>query len=290
VRQTQAMKHAPVRLAIVAVLAISLALVPGGRHVATAADSAGLIGPKPYYLALGDSLTFGIQPTLNSHAGYVDDFFANLQPHGVQTVANLGCNGETTITFINGGCKYATVFPPHYHYAGSQLAAALDFIRSHPGQVSPVTIDVGADDFNIDPQTCVVSAMTQTLQTFEVNYRSILGQLKAALKDANGNDTGDLVTMTYYFPYQNTCPALTPLFSLFNADLASIARQSGALVAPVYATFGGPTTPNPNLCSLTWVCQTNTFITCKVSAILCIHPNTLGYRLMAATVEYTTGY
>jgi lysophospholipase L1-like esterase len=271
---------------LVVLLAVALpALLPAAHHSARAAVSTGLAGPRAYYLALGDSLAFGFQPNLTNGAGYVPAFFAHLQTLGTQAVADMGCTGETTITFINGGCRDGTLLPPHYRYSGPQLSAALQYIKAHPGQVSPVTIDIGADDFSIDQATCAVSAFTTTLQTVQANYTAILGQLKTAL-----GGTGDLIAMTYYDPYQNMCPNLLPQFETLNAALAAIARANGALIAPVFGAFGGAAVPNPHLCSYTWICQVTTYLPCRLDAKVCIHPTTLGYGVMARTIQATYGY
>jgi len=65
--------------------------------------------PKTYYLALGDSVTYGYQaakvraglPPSAFNTGYVDVFGARLrqiQP-GI-TIVNYGCPGETSFSFI----------------------------------------------------------------------------------------------------------------------------------------------------------------------------------------------
>src|SRR5216684_5678462 len=67
-----------------------------------------LVGPKQHYLALGDSLAFGFQPNGDFTHGYVPDFFQqDLQKDGVKDFLNLGCPGETSTTFITGGCRAA---------------------------------------------------------------------------------------------------------------------------------------------------------------------------------------
>ena len=40
-------------------------------------------GPKAYYLALGDSLAYGYQPDGDVVQGYADDFYTDLQTHGL---------------------------------------------------------------------------------------------------------------------------------------------------------------------------------------------------------------
>src|SRR5579872_6728934 len=92
----------------------------------------------PYYLALGDSLAIGFQPTVTGgHAtnqGYVDDIYAvaRLRVPGLQ-LKKLGCSGETSYTMIHGGsCRNYTT--------GNQLNDAIAFLQSH--HVAFITLDV----------------------------------------------------------------------------------------------------------------------------------------------------
>lgn len=262
---------APWRHLRVALLAL-LALLPATS--AAAADA----GPKPYFLALGDSLAWGYQPDGQFFQGYDMDLYAHLLRHGTWAEANLSCPGETSSTFIAGGCPYA--YAHKYPYSGAQLSAALRFIAQHRGQVSPVTIDIGANDFLplINPSTCAAPSATlfaQTLATFDSNFSSILAQLRTAL-----GRIGDLVTMTYYFPYQNTCPNLLPYVETFNQHLTADAQQNGAAVADVFGAFGGAAVPNPNLCAYTWIC----------SSYHDVHATSQGYAVIAHAFEGTLGY
>src|SRR5205807_484447 len=99
---------------------------------------------QKFYLALGDSLSRGAQPntagkTVAGHHGYSDQLFA-VEKKKIKhlKLVELGCLGESTTTMINGGkCKYA---------AGSQLKAAVKFIKKHKKDIAFVTIDIGAND------------------------------------------------------------------------------------------------------------------------------------------------
>src|SRR2546427_7043258 len=63
---------------------------------------------KQHYLALGDSLAFGVQPNNDFTHGYVNDLFQALHEEGVKDFTNLGCPGETSSTLIKGGiCRYS---------------------------------------------------------------------------------------------------------------------------------------------------------------------------------------
>ncbi len=85
--------------------------------------------PVSYYLALGDSLSQGVQPdasgaSVRTQEGYANQLYSALRVHqpGLRLV-KLGCPGETTATMISGGiCRYP---------GGSQLAAAVRFLGAH---------------------------------------------------------------------------------------------------------------------------------------------------------------
>src|SRR5262249_20205222 len=131
-----------------------------GAAVAAAAAltaCSGPVSPHPaqvaaaepaYYLALGDSLAQGVQPnaagvSVRPADGYPDQLYATLHRTrpGLQLV-KLGCPGETTTTMISGGlCHYQ---------GGSQLAAAVAFLKAHRGRMLLVTLDIGAND----PEQC----------------------------------------------------------------------------------------------------------------------------------------
>jgi lysophospholipase L1-like esterase len=269
--------------ALALAFAFSLAFAPLA-HAAT------LVGPKANYLALGDSLGFGFQPNGDENHGYANDFFSNLQSHGTTTLENLSCSGETTTTMINGGCidKAAN----HVAYAGAQLTAAVNFINAHKGQVSPVTLDVGADNFLLhndvntnNSPNCTVN-MTQfnsDLATVDNDLKNtILPELTNALT-VNGQRTGDLIIPNYYDPEQNLCPNLVSLSQEINAHIASDASGFGVVMVDIFTAFGGPATPNNNLPTLTW-------ITSNFPLALAIHPRSVGYQLMATTIENTVGY
>jgi hypothetical protein len=80
--------------ALIVLLISALALhAPSPR---TARASSNLIGPRPYYLALGDSLAYGFQPNHDNTHGYAQDFYQNLQQYGTTSFTDYGCPGETT--------------------------------------------------------------------------------------------------------------------------------------------------------------------------------------------------
>src|ERR1700683_1458833 len=119
---------------------IALAVVAAAVAVtACSGTSAPRALPASYYLALGDSLSQGVQPdaagvSVETGQGYANQVYAALRPsHPGLRLVKLGCPGETTATMINGGiCRYP---------GGSQPAAAVALLRPPRWQRAPVTID-----------------------------------------------------------------------------------------------------------------------------------------------------
>jgi lysophospholipase L1-like esterase len=158
------------------------------------AGSAQAAPPAQYYLALGDSLARGIQPSssgtlIETNRGYADDLFAFYRlRHPSLRLAKLGCSGETTTTMITGGvCPYSF---------GSQLADAVEFLKTH--RVAFVTLSIGGDNVlncfslaGID-ETCVQNGLSAAA--------SDLAQILALLRSAAGRDV-PIVAMNYYDPF-----------------------------------------------------------------------------------------
>ncbi len=261
------------------VCALMLIYVPEAWAVARAVSPA-LVGPGAYYLALGDSLAFGFQPDLDFTHGYANDLYSDLKGHGVGHYANLACPGETTVTMIGGGCPYPLLRKSVY--LGPQLTAAVNYLHSHVGQVSPVTLDIGANDLipDLDSKSCTLGAgWSSDLAAVDDNLTHvILPQLVAALT-VGGKVTGDLLLMDYYDPYQNLCPNTVNFIRQLNAHLERDAAGLATFV-DIFPAFGGATTPDPETCSYTWMC----------SLFKDIHAQDTGYSAMASAFERAAGY
>lgn len=272
-----------VRLCLPVTLALSLVLLFAPSAFAATKQQAtrlAIVGHKANYIAAGDSLAFGYQPDLDWVHGYSNYFYTNLQSHGEQDYDNYGCPGETSSTFINGGCPFAIL--KKTPYIGAQLPAVIDFLKSHAGQVSPLTLDIGANDLlpDINTSNCTASASWNAdLARVDNNLtKIILPQLSAALK-VNGQVTGDLLLMGYYDPFQNICPNSVPFIQQLNQHLQADANGFATFV-DVFTAFGGATSPNPNICNYTWIC----------SSFHDIHARAQGYSVIASAFERAAGY
>ena len=296
------------------------ALIAGAVAVCALAfaPAAGAFSVGNTYLALGDSLAYGYHaaqfagelPNVNPATfdqGYVDDFAAGLHLFNrqLQTI-NDGCPGETTDSFISGsglpgycaGGPHGTPFPyPFLHHpyaAGSQLADALAILAANP-RVSPITLDIGANDvLQFLESTCGFPATfscTSTQVTAEfghivTNVGLILAELRAAAPHAQ------IVVLGLYNPYPAVLPAPggDALTGQLNAALASVTKTvSGASFANPEPAFnpagvaGKPETGDvPTICAFTAMCPGGTYNPASPSAD--IHPTTLGYGVLAGFV------
>ncbi len=178
-------------------LASAVAVVATISACSGPAASHAVARPATYYLALGDSLSQGVQPdaagtSVETGQGYPDQLYAMLRPsQPTLRLVKLGCPGETTATMIHGGiCRYR---------GGSQLATAAAFLRAHRGHVKLVTIDIGAND----PEDCgswvslstIVHCVGTEFPAAVDNLDTILARLRAA-----AGPSVRMVGMSYYLP------------------------------------------------------------------------------------------
>jgi lysophospholipase L1-like esterase len=249
-----------------------------------------------YYVALGDSLARGYMPGPGDTAqGYADDLYAALKAKDPSLqLVKLGCSGETTTTMINGrSCT------DRYPAGTSQLAVAEQFLRDHAGQVTHLTLDIGANDVDgcatggsIDP-VCVVQGTT----TIATNLQTILDGLTAAdgkLPQSAG--------MTYYDPFlaqwltglqgQLVASASVTLLVGINSLESLEYAAHGFKIADVAATFhtldfatqrtvapyGSLPRNVADICQFTFMCSRQN-----------IHPTVAGYQLIGDTFARTFG-
>lgn len=228
----------PVRVMLALALLVTL-----GAGPATAAPNSGRA--PLYYLALGDSLSRGVQPdpagqNHPTDQGYADDLAAvgRLVLPQLQLV-KLGCETEETTTSMLGGgrCAYGH---------GSQLAEAEAFLRAHRGATVLVTIDIGANDLSrcIDRATGTIdmACVQATFQQAPANLAAILAQLRAA-----AGPRVPIVGMNFYDPFlaawlqgpagQALARLSVQLVTQYNDLLEAAYRGAGVPVADVEAAF-----------------------------------------------------
>jgi lysophospholipase L1-like esterase len=276
--------------AIIAIAACSGSATPNRTHARPA--------PPTYYLALGDSLSQGVQPdaagaSVETRYGYPDQVYAALRPsHPTLTLVKLGCPSETTSTMISGGiCHYE---------GGSQLKAAVAFLHAHRGRVLLVTIDIGANDqehCGSQPGLSQLASCAVTgIPAAVTNLTTIMTSLKAAAPSVR------MVGMNYYLPalaeWRNGLPgqvvawAAERLAATYNQLLDRVYTQSGARVADVFGTFetadfgrSGTSSVPRNvalLCQWTWQCAAPPRGPNQ-------HANQAGYQVIARAVLQASG-
>ena len=123
--------------------------------------------------------------------GYVDVFAARLRKLSPKIqVVNYGCPGESTVTFTRGGCPWlAEGKKLHDAFRGSQLEAALSFLRAHPGQVSPITLTLWGNDL-ASAVGRKASARRSAIASVASRLKSILQRLRVAAPTAEIIVTG----------------------------------------------------------------------------------------------------
>jgi lysophospholipase L1-like esterase len=271
-------------------LALIVALV--ALVALTLAPTAGASKPHQTYLALGDSLAFGYsqakfnelfptEPASAYDTGYVDDFGHVLQlfQPGVQTI-NDGCPGETTDSFIKGPCEYGLAFPLHHAYSGgplsSQLSDALNVLSTHPNAVTPITIDIGANDaLGLIEGTCKLEAKCIE-EHAPALFAHVVGNLGLILADLRGSAPhAKIIVLGLYNPFGETIPGADALTAKLNALEASVAASVGARFADPLPVFNPPgKLEQVTLCTLTNIC----------TSLKDIHPTDLGYAVLGGLV------
>ena len=270
----------------IAILAAIAGLLVGTTSVS--ASSEHFNPPKHFYLALGDSLAYGFQQAkflgeaASGHIdpatfpGYAGDFASllrDVRPE-IQSV-NYGCPGETTASYFTG-CSFSAVghFPLHNWYGGSQEAAALAFLHAHPGQVSPITLDNGANDTT----PCATSPDPLCLPTALAQVRSNLDRALAELRDAAPN--AEIIVMEYYDPFAVVAPSTLAGTRALNEAIATAAAAHGARLADAFTPFNLAPPQPQTLCALTLFC----------TALHDIHASDAGYAVIAHQFWEASGY
>jgi lysophospholipase L1-like esterase len=198
------------------------------------------------YLALGDSVAFGLNatllppysqqtPTPSEFIGYPETLaaWAHLQE------LNASCPGETSGSFLDtsvpdNGCNSPHFQPPaptippfktniglHTAYTSSQISFAESQFESNP-HINLVTLSIGANDILLvlpalaqcTDQSCIQGVLAPVLQAYGANLAQILTRIRAHYQ-------GTLVLLTYYSP----APALDGVAQALNGVMTQVASQ-----------------------------------------------------------------
>jgi lysophospholipase L1-like esterase len=261
--------------------AVAIAALAAGAHPA----------PKSYYLVLGDSIAYGLQPDKvdaklppRAFHGFADLVAARLRKSSPKLrVVNYSCLGESTRTMVEGGCPWlADKGPLHDRYRGTQVAAALAFLRSHPGQVSPITITLGGNDLNevadacAGRVACIRARAPAAIRRFGARLSGILEPIRSTAPDAE-------IVLTGLYNFNADDLARTdPFFRSINGRIAYVARRLGARYANLFALFnpqGSRARERARICAYTFICSKDD-----------PHPTDAGYRAIAGAVLRAARY
>jgi lysophospholipase L1-like esterase len=200
------------------------------------------------YLALGDSVTFGYQePTTVPAPDYHDQASLPGYPEHLKgelhvAVTNLACPGETSGSFISvkipsNGCEnaYRKSYPLHARYSGSQLSAAISYLRSHSG-VRLVSLMIGANDIflcekNTASHCLATSDQDNTIRSVARNVKTIV----AAIRN-QAHYKGQLVIVTYYST-DFTSALVTGVIRRLNSAVIAVAKPYTIEVADGFDQF-----------------------------------------------------
>jgi lysophospholipase L1-like esterase len=257
------------------------------------------------YLALGDSVPYGFDPTVlsrpnprpNMFVGYpeiVHDFLRRQ----IRTDINTSCPGETSGSFLNiaapdNGCNHPHIEPGqppvpaiktsiglHTPYTGSQVAFAVSQLTRNRS-INLVTLSIGANDLLLVQLQCALApnfpACVQGLLPSVLGaYGTNLAQILTAIR-VQARYTGKLIVMTYY------SPSADPLFIQAVAALNQVMFQVGGQFpntqfADAFTAF--------RLASMFFQgdpCKAGLLV--RLSATACdVHPSRIGQNVLAATV------
>jgi lysophospholipase L1-like esterase len=244
------------------------------------------------YLALGDSVSFGYDPTVAplkpaNYKGY-PEFVAEAE-HLVQSKkeVNASCPGQSSLSFqIAGvqdiGCEgFKRDIGLHTSYPDSQLKFAVSELSSNK-HINLVTLSIGGDDLLLlqaqcggptSPKfaDCVEAALPAVLSSYGGNLVQILAAIRSKYH-------GDLVMVKYYSPSADQLfikailalnKVMTDVDTQFNFGVKFADGFTAFQTAS--AKFGG----DP--------CKAGLLV--QVSPTACdVHPTLKGQSLLASTV------
>jgi lysophospholipase L1-like esterase len=262
----------------------------GGSTAAAGGPPEKFNPPKQYYLALGDSIAFGLQlhkvtPGVPASAftGYVDVLVPRLSSIRPKLeFVNYGCPGETTTSFMNGGCPWtATGGPLHDPYQGSQLNAAVTFLKAHRGTVSPITLHVFGNDVSEFVASCggdlicIQQKSPVVIRAFSMRLQAILRALRGAAPDA------EIIVTSGWNTRVDLIPETDPLFQTLVSAMRDVAASERTRFVDLTPIFN----PNPTSARLAALCTLT--LTCSKGDT---HPSDAGYVAIAEAIFRASGY
>lgn len=218
---------------------------------------------RPWYLAIGDSITFGF--TLDSRrAGTNASWALQLEPLLAAAgrpwaLYDVACPGERTDTYTTL-CPNRALVP--FLASRSQHDAALAAVDGHRADLRLILVDLGSNDllraFRDGAGPVAVGA------TLRRNLTAIVTELERTAPGV------PVVLANFYNPLANSLPATQAELVLVNDVVAQVAAATNARLADFFAAIN--TTPighDPALCD---------YVDCAHADI---HPTVLGQARLA---------
>lgn len=264
-------------------------------------------GAPNYYIALGDSLAYGVtapgiqpdpkcaSPTAPGYVCIVYGYVHDGDP-AVQLV-NYSAPDVDSCVLVNGfGPASPCLHAPGLVPLASPLAAAVSFISSHQGHVGLVTLDIGGADLipllpaALSDPAGTAAKLPGLVEAFQSNLDIALARLRSALGPSPDQR---LVVITQYNPLGGIAsPPLPPglpdiargAINSLNVIMKTEAMRYGATVADVAGAFDA----NPGGAALLTFVPTS--LASGDPSQIDIYPTLDGYRLYGDTVLKSGGY
>ena len=232
--------------------------------VATTVKSAPPAGIGDEYLALGDSVAYGVGAPTPYEMGYAGLFYSKylqrVQPH-LHSYKDFGVPGETSHTFLEDSNSQTL---SQYQRALNEIDAAKALNR----RISPITLTIGGNDM-LDARNTSLENKNAILTKYTANLQKILVGLQA-----HTGGHSDIIVTTYFNPFGNASGADDDAnwVQRFNDVIKQTAQQQAATTADFYTPILG------NERNLTWNSYGD------------VHPNRLGYTKLALALWQATKY
>ena len=283
--------------------------------VAAAATASALAMPAysaPVYVALGDSITFG-ETDLNyvqslGDRGYVGQFANTLAAGngGVRpTVVNLAIDGETASSFVTNagrtppvvGRGDAALQLENLNYGnstalsqGTVFANTVATQRAQGNTISTITVTLGFNELAaLAPvqntpaaEAAAIAQIPATLAAYQASYTAVLNEIRSLAPNAS------LYLLGYYnpFPADPTSPA-APVFNAGGTALNGVIQGLAAQFGAAYVNNAAPFVGNEARYTYQAVQPAGSSVAGAFGGVLPIgnvHPNALGYSVIAADV------
>jgi lysophospholipase L1-like esterase len=264
--------------------------------------------PKTVVVALGDSLSVGVQPdAAGKNQATKDGYNSVLAKRGGFKLKDFGCGGATSVSVVtskNGKCVEHFGKLPYKNTSRktSQLAAAEKYIKANRQRIAYVTFDIGGNDV----ASCAAGGTIDVACVNKgiANLKKYVPEIAKRLRKAAGKST-PIAAFTLYDPFLQqwfTNPSVAQasvgiaktqvndvLVKSYKAQKFKVADVATAF--GTYKPFSQTTTYNgragvpvavADVCKYTWMCA-------PAPRGPNIHATKSGYSLIADTMQKVLG-